>query len=74
MTPPIRHILSGSGLPTWLGAVSVIIGIACVLGPIGFIGTLAALLWFPVLGFVVGSKAKAADVPAAGAGEPVEAA
>jgi hypothetical protein len=43
-------ILSGSTLPKWLGIVSVVIGIVCVLGPLGLIGTLAAAVWLPVLG------------------------
>lgn len=51
-------ILSGSTLPRWIGIVSVIIGIVCVLGPIGFFGVLAAALWLPVLGFVVAAKLK----------------
>lgn len=51
-------ILTGSALPRWIGIVSVIIGVVCVLGPIGFFGVLAAALWFPVLGFVVAATLK----------------
>jgi hypothetical protein len=59
-------ILSGSSLGRWIGIVSVIIGIVCVLGPLGLIGTLAAALWFPVLGFVIAAKARGATpTPAA---------
>jgi hypothetical protein len=53
-------ILSGSTLPRWIGIVSVIIGVVCVLGPLGLFGTLAAAVWLPVLGFVVAAKAKGA--------------
>jgi hypothetical protein len=64
-------ILAGSRLPRWIGIVSVIIGIACVLGPIGLIGTLAAALWFPVLGFVVAAKLKSATPNSVGSGTAV---
>ncbi len=64
-------ILSGSTLPRWIGIVSVIIGIVCVLGPIGFIGVFAAALWFPVLGFVVAAKAKSATPNSVGAETPI---
>lgn len=57
-------ILSGSTLPTWLGIVSVVIGVLCVLGPIGLLGTLLAAVWLPVTGFVVASKAKNASTTA----------
>jgi hypothetical protein len=56
-------VLSGSTLRRWLGIVSVVIAVACVLGPIGLIGTLAAALWIPVLGFAVGSRAKHTATP-----------
>ncbi|HZM53504.1 MAG TPA: hypothetical protein VFC03_00580 [Acidimicrobiales bacterium] len=63
-------ILSGSTLPKWLGIVSVVIGVVCVLGPLGLFGTLAAALWFPVLGFVVGSKSKTTASKVAGVESP----
>jgi hypothetical protein len=64
-------ILSGSTLPRWIGIVSVIIGIVCVLGPLGLFGTLAAALWFPVLGFVVAAKVKSAVQNSVGAQTPI---
>ena len=60
--------LAGSMLPRWIGIVSVIIGIVCVLGPIGFFGVLAAALWFPVLGFVVAAKVKSSIPNSVGTG------
>jgi hypothetical protein len=60
-------ILTGSTLPKWIGIASIIIGILCVLGPIGHIGTLLAALWLPVVGFVVGAKVKSITPPVAAA-------
>jgi hypothetical protein len=60
-------ILTGSTLPKWIGIASIIIGILCVLGPIGLIGTLLAALWLPVVGFVVGAKVKSITPPVAAA-------
>ena len=51
-----RH-LGWIALPRWVGIVSVLIGIVCVLGPIGFLGMAAAFfLWFPGVGFVVAAE------------------
>jgi magnesium-transporting ATPase (P-type) len=66
-------ILSGSTLPRWIGFASVIIGIVCVLGPIGFFGTLAAAVWLPVLGFVIAKRAKLSAPISFGAGSTVAA-
>jgi len=64
-------ILSGSTLPRWIGIVSIIIGVVCVLGPLGLFGTLAAAVWLPVLGFVVAAKAKSATPNSVGAGSAI---
>jgi hypothetical protein len=64
-------ILSGSTLPRWLGIVSVVIGVVCVLGPIGLIGTLAAALWLPVTGFVVRARVKNVTPMSLGAETPI---
>lgn len=55
-----------SSLPRWLGWLTLVIGIVCLAGPIGFFGLLAAGIWIPVTGFVAGAKAKGAppEVPA----------
>jgi hypothetical protein len=53
-------ILTRSALPKWLGWVSIVIGVVCVAGPIGFFGVLAGGVWLPVLGFVIGARAKSA--------------
>ena len=64
-------ILSGSTLPRWIGIASVIIGVVCVLGPLGLIGTLAAAVWLPVLGFVVAANAKSAAPNSVGTGTAI---
>jgi len=51
-------ILAGSSLPKWLGRVSIVIGLVCCAGPIFFFGLLAAVIWIPLLGFVIGAKSK----------------
>jgi hypothetical protein len=66
-------ILSGSTLPRWIGIVSVVIAILCVLGPIGLIGTLLAAVWLPVLGFVIAANAKNATPTPAGSGSAIAA-
>ncbi len=49
-----------SSLPTWLGWLTVVIAVVCVVGPVSFIGLLAAGIWVPVMGFVAGAKASRA--------------
>jgi magnesium-transporting ATPase (P-type) len=66
-------ILSGSTLPKWIGIASVVIGIVCVLGPLGLFGTLAAAVWLPVLGFVVAKGARSATPISFGAGSAIAA-
>jgi hypothetical protein len=66
-------ILSRSTLPKWLGFTSVIIGIVCVLGPLGLFGTLAAAVWLPVLGFVIAKRAKFTTPTSFGAGSAIAA-
>ena len=62
-------ILAGSTLPRWVGIVSVLIGIVCVLGPIGFLGMAAAFfLWFPGVGFVVAAEMDSATSTSVGDG------
>jgi hypothetical protein len=51
-------VLTKSTLPKWLGIVALVLGVVAVLGPIGFLGTLAIAIWIPVTGFVVGSKSR----------------
>jgi hypothetical protein len=46
-----------SSLPKWLGWLTLVIAVVCLLGPIGFLGVLAAGIWIPVMGFVAGFKA-----------------
>lgn len=57
-------ILTGSVLPKWLGRVSIVIGLVCCAGPIGFFGFLAGGIWLPVLGFVIRAKTKNSAQPA----------
>jgi hypothetical protein len=45
-----------SSLPKWLGWLTLVIAVVCVT-PLGFLGILAAGIWIPVVGFVVGAKA-----------------
>jgi hypothetical protein len=66
-------ILSGSTLPRWIGIASLVIGVVCVLGPLGLFGTLAAAIWLPVLGFVVAAQAKSATSNSVGAASAIAA-
>jgi hypothetical protein len=50
-------VVSGSSLPRWLGVISLVIGIVCLLGPLGFFGVAAVFFfWFPVVGFMVAAE------------------
>jgi hypothetical protein len=51
-------VLAGSSLPKWLGWASIVIAVLCVAGPIGLLGTVVAVLWLPVTGFVLGAREK----------------
>jgi hypothetical protein len=51
-------ILTGSSLPKWLGWLAIVVGIACIAGPISFIGFIALGVWLPIAGFVVASRAR----------------
>jgi hypothetical protein len=54
-------ILTGSTLPAWLGWLSIVIGVLPAIGGLGFISFLASPIWMTILGFVVGSRATAAE-------------
>jgi hypothetical protein len=43
-------VVVGRILPTWMGWVMFVFGLACLAGPIGFFGILATLLWVLVAG------------------------
>jgi hypothetical protein len=52
-------ILNRSTLPRWLGRASVVIGVVTLtFFPFDWFAFLAAGIWLPVLGFVIGAKAK----------------
>jgi hypothetical protein len=54
-------ILTGSTLPAWLGWLSIVIGVLPAIGGLGFIAFLASPIWMTILGFVIGSRATAAE-------------
>jgi hypothetical protein len=54
-------ILTGSTLPAWLGWLSIVIGVLPAVGGLGFIAFLASPIWMTILGFVIGSRATAAE-------------
>jgi hypothetical protein len=43
-------VVVGRILPTWMGWVMFVFGLACLAGPIGFFGILATMLWVLVAG------------------------
>jgi hypothetical protein len=43
-------VVVGRILPTWMGWVMFVFGLACLTGPAGFFGVLAVILWVLVAG------------------------
>lgn len=58
--PTGLSILNGSSMRKWLGWVSIVVGVVSALGPLGFFGLLAFILWLPVAGFIIGRHDPAA--------------
>lgn len=62
-------ILEGSGLPSWLGWVALVLGIVAAIPPIGFFALLVLLLWSLVVSVMIflrsdtGEPAPAAPAP-----------
>jgi hypothetical protein len=55
--------LRNAVLPRWLGIVTAILGVACLLGPTGIAVFFATPVWLVVMGVVIGQR-QAAETPA----------
>jgi hypothetical protein len=58
-------VLRFGGLPRWLGWAAIVIGIASVAGPVGFIGFLASLVWVLVASVALYAQGGRAATPGA---------
>jgi hypothetical protein len=59
-------VLRFGGLPRWLGWAAIVIGIAAVAGPVGFVGFIASLVWVLVVSvtlYIRGAQATTLGAP-----------
>ena len=61
-------VLRFGGLPRWLGWAAIVIGIAAVAGPVGFVGFLASLVWVLVASVILYIRGAQATTPGAPSG------
>ena len=59
------HVLSSRSLPRWIGWVSLVMGILCLAGPLGFISFLLFAPWTFVVSLVLYRQGSGAVSPAA---------
>jgi hypothetical protein len=58
-------VLRFGGLPRWLGWAAIVIGIAAVAGPVGFVGFIASLVWVLVVSVTLYIRGAQATTPGA---------
>ena len=46
-------ILGGAGLPKWLGWLALVVGVACFIPYVGFLGFIASTLWIVLTSVVL---------------------
>jgi hypothetical protein len=58
-------VLRFGGLPRWLGWAAIVIGIAALAGPVGFVGFIASLVWVLVVSVTLYIRGMQATAPGA---------